>query len=79
MTLLDILIRSMPELRNRRYLQVFIEARERRIQLAQQGKSTNIIPLYSHYATYQAIFRKGWNSVTEFDIRTAPSVEGLCQ
>ena len=64
-------IKRMPELKNPRYLRAFEDAREARIALALAGKPTDKVPLFSRHVTYQAVYRKGWVSVTEFDIRLA--------
>jgi hypothetical protein len=53
-------IRMYPALRNRRLLEIFKHARAKRIEL---GKSAEM-PLFSHNATYQSIFSKGWKSIT---------------
>ncbi|QBH95480.1 hypothetical protein EKN56_03095 [Limnobaculum zhutongyuii] len=77
--ILEHFIKAIPELKNRRYLQVFEDAREARIALALSGKPNDKAPLYSRNATYQYIYRKGWYSVTEFDIRAAKLEASQCQ
>ncbi|WP_140918346.1 hypothetical protein [Limnobaculum xujianqingii] len=64
-------IKRMPELKNPRYLRIFEDAREAHIALVVAGQPTDKVPLFSRYATYQTVYRKGWASVTEFDIRLA--------
>ena len=61
--------RAIPELRNPRYARIYEDGRERRMIEEELGAGCRDVPLYSHNATYQSIFAKGWHSVTAQDVR----------
>ncbi|MBF4797927.1 hypothetical protein [Aeromonas hydrophila] len=63
---------GIPELKNPRYLACFKDGRSAHLRawLADPLTSNTdpqAIPLYSHHATRQSLFAKGWQSVTELD------------
>lgn len=58
-------------LRNPRYRRIYNEGRERCLSRALAGDAIDVVPLYSHDATYQSLYRQGWQSVTVQDIRLA--------
>ncbi|MFM5254955.1 hypothetical protein ACEUBK_12680 [Aeromonas hydrophila] len=63
---------GIPELKNPRYLACFKDGRSAHLKawLADPLTSNTdpqAIPLYSHHATRQSLFAKGWQSVTELD------------
>ncbi|CDL79743.1 hypothetical protein [Xenorhabdus cabanillasii] len=66
-----LLQKQIPELRNPRYYSIYQSGRERCLQQALAGNDIKVVPLYSHNATYQSLFRKGWLSVNAQDIRLA--------
>jgi hypothetical protein len=60
---------GIPELRNPRYLAIFRAGQEARVKADQFGVAApDAVPLYSHNATYQALFTKGWESLSEVDL-----------
>ncbi|UIA82615.1 hypothetical protein LU604_19235 [Erwinia tracheiphila] len=54
-----LLQKLLPELRNPRYRRTYFEARERCLHLALAGESIDVVPLYSHNATYQSFLSSG--------------------
>ncbi|MDC9620121.1 hypothetical protein PSI22_00385 [Xenorhabdus sp. XENO-7] len=66
-----LLQKHIPELRNPRYYGIYHSGRERCLQQALAGNDIRPVPLYSHNATYQSLFSKGWLSVNTQDIRLA--------
>lgn len=72
----QLLRKNIPELRNPRYLAIYERAREMRMQAKLAGKDTCLPPLFSHNATYQSIFTKGWRSVTSKDARLYRAIQG---
>lgn len=54
----------IPELKNKYYLDCFKAGRKARLS----AESASPIPLYSHNATMQSIYTKGWRSVSESDL-----------
>lgn len=58
-----------PILRNPRFLAVFEFARESAMSRALHGEGCRNVPLYSHDATYQSVFTRGWRSVSAQDVR----------
>lgn len=69
-----LLQKLIPELRNPRYRRTYFEARNSCLRRALAGEPIDVVPLYSHNATYQSFYRQGWQSVTEQDIRLAKTV-----
>lgn len=67
----EVLKKVIPETRNPRYRAAYLEGRKNALSSALQGTSLGDIPLYSHNATYQSLYKKGWMSVSEQDIRLA--------
>lgn len=66
---IDDYVKIYPILRNQRFLELFEFARECVMNRAINGDNYKVVPLYSHDATYQSVFTKGWLSVSEQDIR----------
>lgn len=64
---------------NRVYRACYADGRAKRLdrELARQGGDTSPlkVPLYSHHATRQSFFNKGWHSVTEIDIRIKEDIQ----
>lgn len=63
---------GIPELKNPRYLACFKDGRSAHLKAWLADPLTTstdpqAIPLYSHHATRQSLFAKGWLSVTELD------------
>ncbi|MBS4699351.1 hypothetical protein [Aeromonas media] len=58
---------GIPELKNPRYLLCFKDGRKAHFKAALASADLQAIPLYSHHATRQSLFAKGWQSVTELD------------
>lgn len=63
---------GIPELKNPRYLACFKDGRSAHLKVWLADPLTistdpQAIPLYSHHATRQSLFAKGWLSVTELD------------
>ena len=61
---------GIPELKNPRYFAIFKAGRQARFRADRDGLG-DAVPLYSHNATYQALFTKGWGSVTEVHLLQA--------
>lgn len=61
---------TIPELRNPRYRSIYDAGRQRRLQAELAGQPTEL-PLFSNNPTYQSLFSKGWQSVTDQDLRLA--------
>jgi len=61
---------GIPELRNPRYLAIFKAGRQAHFKADRDGLGDSV-PLYSHNATYQALFNRGWASVTEVHLLQA--------
>lgn len=55
------------ECRNPRYRAIYEQGRTARFFAALYGDDA--VPLFSHYATYQSLFLKSWQSVTRDEIR----------
>ena len=66
---IDDYVKIYPILRNKRFLELFEFARESAMNRAMSGDDYSIVPLYSHDATYQSVFTKGWRSVNAHDVR----------
>lgn len=66
---------GIPELKNPRYLGCFRAGRRSRIHHELSGDA-GPVPLYSHHATYQSLYHKGWHSVTELDLVRARQRRG---
>lgn len=66
---IDDYVKIYPILRNPRFREIFEFARECAMNRALNGDNYKIVPLYSHDATYQSVFTKGWCSITAHDIR----------
>ena len=64
-----LLLKTQPVLRHPRYREAYEAGRLVRLTLELSGKDTSEVPLYSHHGTYQAVFKRGWLSVSEQDIR----------
>ncbi|QNF25778.1 hypothetical protein FT673_22325 [Aeromonas hydrophila] len=61
---------GIPELKNPRYLACFKDGRRAHLKAylaASVSTDLETIPLYSHHATRQSLFEKGWRSVGELD------------
>lgn len=60
---------GIPELRNPRYLATFRAGRKARV-LADIGglAGPDDVPLYSHNATHQSLFKQGWESLSNTDL-----------
>ena len=60
---------GIPELRNPRYLATFKAGQKARVMADQYGLAEpGTVPLYSHNLTYQSLFTKGWESLSEVDL-----------
>jgi len=62
---------GIPELRNQRYLISFKAGRRARFVAELGGLDVSAAPLYSHNATHQSLFSKGFASVTPVQIMQA--------
>ena len=61
---------GIPELKNPRYLATFKAGRQARFKADRDGFG-DTVPLYSHNKTYQSLFTKGWQSVTQVQLLQA--------
>ncbi len=61
---------GIPELKNPRYLATFKAGRLSRFKADHDGIGDSV-PLYSHNQTYQSLFTKGWQSVTQVQLLQA--------
>ena len=61
---------GIPELKNPRYLATFKAGRLSRFKADHDGLGDSV-PLYSHNQTYQSLFTKGWQSVTQVQLLQA--------
>ncbi|MBV7262580.1 hypothetical protein KCG43_11290 [Photobacterium sp. WH24] len=61
-------IAQYPELKNKRWKSIFMEGRATRIKAELAQAMPSQLPLFSHDATYQSLFEKGWRSVTPVDV-----------
>lgn len=61
---------GIPELKNPRYLATFKAGRLSRFKADHDGLGDSV-PLYSHNQTYQSLFTKGWQSVTQVQLLLA--------
>lgn len=60
---IDDYVKIYPILRSKRFLELFEFARECAMTRAISGDDYKTVPLYSHDATYQSVFTKGWHSI----------------
>ena len=61
---------GIPELKNPRYLATFKAGRLSRFKADHDGLGDSV-PIYSHNQTYQSLFTKGWQSVTQVQLLLA--------
>lgn len=64
-----LLLKSQPVLRHPRYRQAYEAGWDARLSRELTGLDTSVVPLFSHHGTYQAMFKRGWHSVSVQDIR----------
>jgi hypothetical protein len=74
---IDDYVKMYPILRNKKFLELFEFARECAMNRAISCDNYKVVPLYSHDATYQSVFTKGWRSVSEQDIRLQKALMDL--
>jgi len=66
-----LLKRVYPELKNAKLREIFDYGRKARLSAEINGLDTIKPPTFSHNATWQSVYCKGWRNVSPADIRTA--------
>lgn len=66
-----LLKRQYPELKNAKHCEIFNCGRKARLFAECNGLDTLNSPTFSHNATWQSVYSKGWHGVTPSEIRAA--------